>query len=77
MNCLKASEEGLAIATAGSAAAATLHRVKGLAIGNLDKHCEAAQAFEQAIELYKKHGMKADASDRYSLLAEVHQKAGS
>ena len=73
---LKASEEGLAIATAGSAAAATLLRVKGIALGSLDKHSEAVQAFEQAIELYKTHDMKADIVDCYSLLAEVHQKAG-
>ncbi|KEO84964.1 helix-turn-helix transcriptional regulator [Tumebacillus flagellatus] len=73
---LKASEEGLAIAPAGSAAAATLLRVRGLALGSLDKHIEAVQAFEQAIELYQSHDLKADIADCYSLLAEVHQKAG-
>ena len=73
---LEASEEGLARATVGSAAAATLLRVKGLALGILNNHSKAVRAFEQAIELYKKHDMKADLADCYSLLAEVHQKAG-
>ena len=73
---LEAVEEGLATATAGSATAATLLRVKGLALGSLDKHSEAVRAFEQAIELYRAHDMKADVADCYSLLAEVLQKAG-
>lgn len=73
---LEAVEEGLTIVTPGSVTAATLLRVKGLALGNLDKHSEAIQVFEQAIELYKTHDMKADIADCYSILAEVHQKAG-
>ena len=65
------------IATAGSVTAATLFRVKGLALGSFDKHDEAVRAFEQAIALFQSHDMKADVADCYALLAEIHQKAGS
>jgi tetratricopeptide (TPR) repeat protein len=74
---LEAAEEGLAVATAGSVTAATLLRVKGLALGSLEKHEEAIRALEEAIALFKSHDMKADVADCYALLAEIHQKAGS
>lgn len=73
---LEAVQEGILIATAGSVTAATLFRVKGLALGSLDQHDEAVQAFEQAIAFYDSHELKAGVADCYSLLAELHQKAG-
>ncbi|MBL0386065.1 helix-turn-helix domain-containing protein [Tumebacillus sp. ITR2] len=73
---LKAVEEGLEVSTVGSATAARLFKIKGLALANLDMHVEAIRAFENAVALFKSHNMNAELTECYSLLAEVHQKAG-
>jgi HTH-type transcriptional regulator, quorum sensing regulator NprR len=73
---LQTAEEGLMMVETGSVSAATLHRMKGIALGKLDEHREAVQALEEAIQLYESHELKVDVADCYTLLADLYQQAG-
>jgi HTH-type transcriptional regulator, quorum sensing regulator NprR len=73
---LEMAEEGLMIADTVSVQAATLQRIKGITLGELDMQHEAVQAFEEAIQLYESHSLNAEVANCYTLLAGLYQQCG-